>query len=129
MKTRKILNEIVHPFGFIVRIEIMEEKSSGPWETTWTMAYTPNGEYIGDIKIACDLYEKGIIPQLREPTHSACSIGFSTKDGAWYGWSRRAIFGFRIGSTYRSNEDYKDWIAKTIADAKQMACDFAESVS
>jgi hypothetical protein len=26
-------------------------------------------------------------------------VGFSPKDGKWYGWSHRAIYGFEIGST------------------------------
>jgi len=26
-------------------------------------------------------------------------VGFSPKDGKWYGWSHRAIYGFKVGST------------------------------
>jgi len=32
----------------------------------------------------------------QELTHG---VGFSPKEGKWYGWSHRAIFGFEIGST------------------------------
>lgn len=32
----------------------------------------------------------------QELTHG---VGFSPKDGKWYGWSHRAIYGFGIGST------------------------------
>ena len=144
------------------------------------MAYTPNGDYIGNLKDARFLCEtKGIKPEKISPDHNVCSIGFSSIDGKWYGWSHRAIFGFKIGSkckigdchfkpsnkkefikncekfwsgkmvkTYGSNNitiespngsqikcDYPEkwgngeWIAETVADARQMACDFAESVS
>ena len=30
--------------------------------------------------------------------------GFSPKDGKWYGWSHRAIFGFEIGSTCKKGD-------------------------
>lgn len=39
------------------------------------------------------LAEREITDQL---THG---VGFSLKDGKWYGWSHRAIYGFKIGST------------------------------
>jgi hypothetical protein len=69
---------------------------------------------------------------------SVCCIGFSSKDGKWYGWSHRAIFGFKIGSTCKKGDCHYTpkssggkgaWKAKTIADARQMAIDFAEGVS
>lgn len=131
-----------------------------------------------------------------ELTHG---VGFSEKDNKWYGWSHRAIYGFKIGSECKkddahykgssvdeqeeaairfwknryhenvrcdgiidkNNEKYFDikwdytndvpneslrgtiggcdyhvkslgngeWVAKTMADAKQMAVDFNEGVS
>ena len=39
------------------------------------------------------LAEREITEQL---THG---VGFSLKDGKWYGWSHRAIYGFEVGST------------------------------
>lgn len=36
-----------------------------------------------------------------ELTHG---VGFSPKDGKWYGWSHRAIFGFTIGSTCKKGD-------------------------
>jgi hypothetical protein len=103
------------------------------------MAYTPQGVYIGgpsDARHLC--VNRGIRPEPRTPESNVCSIGFSDKDGKWYGWSHRAIFGFKVGSVcrkgdchYRSRRDggRGQWTAKTVADARQMACDFAESVS
>jgi hypothetical protein len=166
----------------------------------WTMAYNPSGDHIGtptDARLLC--VNRGIQPVKREPEHSVCSIGFSVKDSKWYGWSHRAIFGFKIGSTckrgnchyqspnrrefraackrfwtsdsheqLRARYDIEDgspgvrviwtyandipnealrgqergtfspypsewgrgeWTAKTVAEARQMACDFAEGVS
>jgi hypothetical protein len=31
-------------------------------------------------------------------------VGFSPKDGKWYGWSHRAIYGFEIGSTCQKGD-------------------------
>lgn len=36
-----------------------------------------------------------------ELTHG---VGFSPKDGKWYGWSHRAIYGFEIGSTCKKGD-------------------------
>lgn len=47
-------------------------------------------------------------PLKTHPSHSVTSIGRSKKDGKWYGWSHRAIYGFKT---------------------KEQAKKFAESVS
>jgi hypothetical protein len=82
--------------------------------------------------------KRGIRPERRTPESNVCSIGFSGHDGKWYGWSHRAIFGFKIGSKCakghchykpRSHGGRGQWTARTVADARQMACDFAEGVS
>ena len=54
--------------------------------------------YIGDIDYADMLSAKGIVPQLANPDHKTCSIGFCESQQAWYGWSHRAIYGFKVGS-------------------------------
>ena len=36
-----------------------------------------------------------------ELTHG---VGFSPKDGKWYGWSHRAIYGFKVGSTCKKGD-------------------------
>ena len=38
---------------------------------------------------------------IEELTHG---VGFSPKDGKWYGWSHRAIYGFEIGSTCKEGD-------------------------
>jgi len=37
----------------------------------------------------------------QELTHG---VGFSPRDGKWYGWSHRAIYGFSIGSTCKKGD-------------------------
>lgn len=119
-------------------------------EITMKSAYTPEGHYIGNQKWAHRLCKTwGIKPELLHSTNKVCSIGFSSKDGKWYGWSHRAICGFQIGDVVQEGdccamsgwtEDYLiahpeddislpvGFTAKTIDDAKQMAMAFAESV-
>ena len=63
-------------------------------------------------------------------------IGFSDKEQKWYGWSHRAIHGFKIGDKCKANDlgvgDGYTFKAgdtlKTLDDCKQRAKDFAKSV-
>lgn len=113
-------------------------------------AYTVGGDYIGDVdraKALCD--EHGIMPEKCSPADPVCSIGFSRKDGKWYGWSHRAICGFKVGDVVKEGDccaspgclqEYLDlhperdlslpvgFEAKLITDAKRMAIAFADSV-
>ncbi len=65
-------------------------------------------------------------------------IGLDEEKGIWYGWSHRAVTGFKIGDklfdenfgddkTKFTEHGEKD--IKTLEDAKQAAKNFAESVS
>ena len=139
MNGRTVLSERVFKAGYIVRNELVEAPCKGDAPFEMKSAYTPNGDYIGSPRDAYRLVRKrGIIPQNTSPEHCVCSIGFSTKDGKWYGWSHRAIYGFRVGSTCKKGDCHYvprrhggkgAWTAKTIDDAKKMAMDFAEGVS
>lgn len=68
-------------------------------------------------------------------TKSNC-IGFSEKEQKWYGWSHRAIYGFKIGDKCKDGDlgvgdgyTFKDGDKlKTLDDCKQRAIDFAASV-
>lgn len=67
----------------------------GPW-VPMKAAFNWRGEYIGDPRTAKRLVEqRGILPEIRPGTTNVCSIGYSLKDGKWYGWSHRAIYGFK----------------------------------
>ncbi len=149
--TMKVLRVRRYRAGYEVRTERHDGTVWGcdPFEVR--SAYTPNGDYMGDPKTAFYLCRKrGIIPERRETHSSICSIGFSHKDGKWYGWSHRAIYGFKPGDVVEEGsccaedgwtEEYlaehpeerrslpvgfkaKDW-----ADARRMAVAFAASVS
>jgi hypothetical protein len=139
MNSIKIISERVMKAGYVLRRELRESPCIGDPPYEWTMAYTPQGNYIGNPRDAFELcVKRGIRPELVKPGSNTCSIGFSGKDGKWYGWSHRAIFGFRIGSTCKKGDCHYTpkslggrgrWTAKTVSDARQMACDFAEGVS
>lgn len=113
-------------------------------------AYTPTGDYIGDKRRAHFLItKKGIKPEKMSPSSNVCSIGFCEREQKWYGWSHRAIFGFRVGDVVKEGdctnssgwtEEYlKDhpeddrslpigFTANNLDDCKTMAIAFAESV-
>lgn len=119
--------------GFELREEIWDCSWIGTDNMEMESVYNHHGDYIGDKKTAQRLIDKGIIPEISDPEHSVCSIGYSTKDGKWYGWSHRAIKGFGVGDygetfSPMSSTKSKDKI-KTLTEAKQAAIDFAESVS
>lgn len=114
------MTERIYKAGYILRIE----QGQGH-------AYTPSGVYIGLPSRAKRLCDRGICPQPID-NQTVCSIGFSFKEGKWFGWSHRAICGFKIGSTCRKGDVHYQgvkWTAETIHDAKQMAIDFAYAVS
>lgn len=132
---KTMINEKVYKAGYVLVEEIVAQTATDEHPTKLTSAYTPDGRYIGDKKMARFLcVKKGIRPQLAHPSHSVCSIGFSTKDGKWYGWSHRSIFGFKIGSKCTKGDchytpERGEWVATCVADARQMAIDFASGVS
>lgn len=121
---------------------------------TWTpirWATNLNGDYIGESRDAYRLCQKrGIAPILRTADSGVCSIGFSEREQKWYGWSHRAIYGFGVGDIVEEGDvcamsgwtdeylaehpDEDDslpigFIAKTLDDARTMACAFASGVS
>ena len=111
--------------------------------------YNNKGKYIGNIdKFKQLVIDKGIEPEAMD-NNKVCSIGRSTKDGKWYGWSHRAIYGFQIGDKVKEGDccassgwtdeylkDHPDdkplpigFEAETESDCKKMAIAFASSVS
>ena len=88
--------------------------------------------------------------QKRNSTHVVPSMGKSEADGKWYGWSHRAVYGFKVGDEIKGNSMAKkvlypklpdgtsdwdngnyesDFTIKTELQAKQCAIRFADSVS
>lgn len=88
-----------------------------------------------------------ITPEKKRPDVEVASIGKSAKNGKWYGWSHRAMYGFKPGErafpklTYHSDWDsakQSKWekdqrakapVIKTDAEARQSAINFADWVS
>lgn len=121
---------------YVVNTEVWQLAFSPDDPVTIRAAYNPSGHYIGDAKLARHLCDKlGIAPEVANPNHhKVCSIGYSKKDGKWYGWSHRALYGFKIGDTVKKGDcaytpSRGEWAAQTVDDARQMAMDFAASVS
>lgn len=138
-------NEIISKLE--VRIEKIGEHEGKP--TLMKTFYNEDGNYIGTLsnfKVLVE--EKEILPETFAD-NEVCSIGKSLKDGKWYGWSHRAIFGFQIGDTVKEGDccassgwtkEYLKYhpdpyvlpvgfTAKTEDDAKKMAIAFSNSVS
>ena len=132
--------------------EIIQEIEGANGQTVIVeVAYTLAGQYIGTPDVAAFLCGKrGIAPETITPNGKVCCIGFSGRDQKWYGWSHRAIYGFKIGDVaaegdcvcssgwtdaYLAEHPEDDlslpvgFEAKTLDDAKRMAIAFAESVS
>lgn len=116
--------------GYEIRKETW---SFGGLDMEMESVYNHHGHYIGEKKTAKMLMEKGIIPEISSPDHSVCSIGYSTDDGKWYGWSHRAIKGFGIGDRGETFSPLNSTKSKekisTLSEAKDAAIAFAESVS
>lgn len=115
------------------------------------VGYNLNGDYIGNAKSTRDLcIGAGIAPKKANPEHKVCSIGYCESEKKYFGWSHRAICGFKIGDTVKKGdctnssgyteehlknhpEDDKSlpvgFEAKNLDDCKKMAIAFAESVS
>lgn len=66
----------------------------------------PEGHYIGDSKTANRLVNQYGIEKFEKakPHHNVCSIGFSPKEGKWFGFSHRAIYGFKEGSKVKKGD-------------------------
>lgn len=135
--------------GYELRTIRYAADEGGPCEAVG--AFTPAGHFIGDERDARHLIEQlGIAPELRVPENETCSIGFCAREQRWYGWSHRAIAGFGVGDVAKEGDACTEpgvtaaylalhpeaniavpvgFVARTLDDAKRMACAFAESVS
>lgn len=106
-----------------------------------TVAYNHDGYYIGDSKSAHFYCNKlGIKPEPPSKDAYVCNNGYCEKDEKWYGWSHRAIVGFKIGdklfdSKFKGATErtkFTEYGSKTITtkeEARQAAINFAAYVS
>lgn len=146
IKSEEMINEILATYE--IRVEKVSIGSDSP--VIMHSVYAKDGGYVGDVEDAQKYFEMGILPEKSSPEHKVCSIGKSLKDGKWYGWSHRAIYGFKIGDVAKDGdlvtqsgyvEEYAKehpeldrtvpvgFEAKTEEDAKKMAIAFADSVA
>ena len=86
MRTKKWLKEV----AYIGKSKIADDEDSDVYYSKFDNSYITG---VGMEKSVKFLADREITKDL---THG---VGFSPKDGKWYGWSHRAIFGFKIGST------------------------------
>ena len=82
--------------------------------------------------------QHGIVSQKAKSTHCVHSIGCSEKEKKWYGWSHRAIAGFKVGDKiFEPNfgDDDTEFVKhgknpiRNMADAEKSARAFAQYVS
>jgi hypothetical protein len=109
-----------------------------------------DNSYIGDLEFLSFLEGKGISYVMSYGGNRVASIGFSTFENKWYGWSHRAMYGFGIGDEVHEGDltnmsGYTDeylsehpeadlslsigFKAMNLQDAKRMAIAFADAVS
>lgn len=131
----------VPEYGYIIKTEMWKiPKDKSDPGTEMHSAYTPDGDYIGDLKMVKFLTEKKGITKFEKSklSHNVCSIGFNEKENKWYGWSHRAICGFVVGDKLFEQKfgDDKTLFTKhgketikNLDQAKQAAKNFAEYVS
>ena len=128
--------------GYHVRYQEVSgfEAGGGP-SFVMRSAYTPEGLYMGDPRMARFLVVKrGIKPELANPDHNVCSIGFCEVEQKWFGWSHRAIAGFGINDRIYEEEwpeatdetpfvEHGPFPITNLGEARQAAVNFARSVS
>ncbi|PHS22094.1 MAG: hypothetical protein COA84_13005 [Robiginitomaculum sp.] len=91
-----IIKRVDHPeLGYYIQTE---SRPHGTYDVAYSLI---DDGYIGDetwVKML--ITDRGILPQriYTDGDGVVCSIGKSTTDGKWYGWSHRSIYGFEIRS-------------------------------
>ena len=80
---------------YIIRDETMDNGSGRPHR--WKMAYSETGLYIGRSREAWHLWKRYGIERFYNASGegSVANVGWSPTKKKWYGWSHRAIYGFK----------------------------------
>ena len=113
--------------------EEMEERP----DHIYYISMVDNGYIGGEDSYRLLVEERGLILiQKARPTDNTCSIGYSPEENKWYGWSHRAIYGFKVGDKCKDGDlgvgdgyTFKPGdTLKTLDDCKKRAIDFAKSV-
>ena len=107
MNTKKYLNQV----AYIAEIDICGDGDlSKVYKSKFDDSYITHVGMEDHIKHLAKLEITG------ELTHG---VGFSPKDGKWYGWSHRAIYGFEVGSECKKG--HCGYQAKNIEDELEAA--------
>lgn len=149
---KKLLRS-VEAGDFEIRKEVWNPGTRPEDEMEMESAYSKqDGSYIGDVPLVRRMVKKfGITRFFRaQEDHDVASIGWSPKEGKWYGWSHRAICGFQPGDRVKEGDltatsgwtdEYLEehpeadvslpvgFRARSRQDAKKMAIAFAGAVS
>ncbi len=89
------VTEYLNKVAYVTTFEFMEGEQSEIYQSKFDDSYIAhvgledNIKYLAKLEITDEL------------THG---VGFSPKDGKWYGWSHRAIYGFKIGSECKKGD-------------------------
>lgn len=94
---KEVKRVVKYKAGYEVRTEVISGEDYGSPDVEMRSAYNERDQFIGNPILARRLAHRGIKPELSDPSHSTCSIGFCEKEQKWYGWSHRAIVAFGIG--------------------------------
>ncbi len=79
------------------KVEIEKIDIGGDRTADFEKAVNSKGHFIGEVDVATTFWKKfGIeVFELRTKRSKVCSVGYSPKKKLWFGWSHRAISGFK----------------------------------
>lgn len=140
-KVEKVVRTLTNKkYNYIRRVEFVDDSDYGGNGLEMINYYSlDTGHWIGGKNTAMHLCKEKNLRDIQKSkrTHCVASIGFNRRQKKWYGWSHRAICGFKVGDKIfeerfgsdktRFTKHGKKTI-KTLADAKLSAKRFAASV-
>lgn len=100
--SKTLIKKTYYKQGYEIRVEDVREGSVYEPVRMYS-GYSPSGLYLGDAKTAHRLVKKFGIrlfeynKNVPEGVGPVANIGFNPEKKIWYGWSHRAICGFRMG--------------------------------
>lgn len=104
---------------YLEKVSYVAKKDSGFGYDNDVYLSSHDGSYITMVGMEDHVKFLADLEITDELTHG---VGFSPKDGKWYGWSHRAIYGFEIGSTCKKGDCH--YIAQNESDSQEDAIRF-----
>lgn len=128
--------------NYVRRVELIDQTDFGGTEPLEMILYysLDTGHWIGSQNHAMFLCKKMKLREIQKAkkTHCVATIGYDKQQKKWFGWSHRAICGFKVGDKIFEQRFGNDKTlyhkhgkkpVKTLADAKLAAKRFARYVS